>query len=824
MPHTLRRILTVTVAIFLLFAIIATFAIIFFPTEKIRARVELEVSSALAMPVTIADVGLSFFGIPSLKVSGITIGDESNIEEPQLSMKSARVRVNLLKLFRREIEITLIELIEPVVTVVILEEENQEISPDMESDAAEVSGPPNIPFPLSLKMLRVKNASLLMDDRTGDGMKITVSDIDVRMGFSLSRDLTELISDASITVGDISLDGNEAQPIDGVTLTFDFSFNGDIREGAFSLLDGELRVNDIPLSVTAGVTNWSQLSFALSSGSLDVGDLIAAAPDSLLPERDKLKAEGSVSFHVEGTLDSAALIPEPKFTGALDAKISTLSFEGLPKSVEDITAKLSFTEREIGITELSANIGASSVQVTGRAVDYQSSPWVAVKAVGDINLIDIGEAVPLPEGMTFAGRIAFDTEVQGKPEELATFKAEGGIKLYAVTATVPESLRNPAKIDGSITVLPEALRVDDISITSGKSDFAFKGRLTNYMALAGFGEGKSRFNGILSSRNIDISNLLVMPEEEESESAEPTKPWDLEESIKVLPIPPNMTGELKINLNTVRYGRLKSDSVKGRLVFGEGVAGLKDLRIAAYAGTLTGATSLDFTDFENITYGGAFKLNALESAGFLADFLNGDEIFRGKLSSSLNFSGAGLDSISMLDNLKASGNMAFLNGQVVNLGLMKKLGDYLKFLDFETLDFESITNSFKVEDRKFITPDMAIVTQYGDIRMDGFTSFDTALDYDITLDLNRKTSAKALKVLSSLTKYIEAKPERLELKVRTTGSLLSPKFSLDSSAAEDVLKDELKKQLSKEVDNLLDSKDVNELKEKGKKLLKKLFR
>jgi len=145
-------------------------------------------------------------------------------------------------------------------------------------------------------------------------------------------------------------------------------------------------------------------------------------------------------------------------------------------------------------------------------------------------------------------------------------------------------------------------------------------------------------------------------------------------------------------------------------------------------------------------------------------------------------------------------------------------------MNFDTLDFQSIRNSFRVENQKFITPDMAVATSFGDVMVDGATGFDKKIDYTITLNLDKETSEKALNSLSGLTKYIEAKPDRLELTVNAGGSLTSPSFRLDTTAAEDVLKDALKDRAAEEVDKLLDSKDAEELKQKGKDLLKGIFK
>jgi hypothetical protein len=168
--------------------------------------------------------------------------------------------------------------------------------------------------------------------------------------------------------------------------------------------------------------------------------------------------------------------------------------------------------------------------------------------------------------------------------------------------------------------------------------------------------------------------------------------------------------------------------------------------------------------------------------------------------------------------------MMFEDGQIVNWGFAQKLGEALPFINFDTIDFQSIKISFKVEDQKFITPDMAITTSFGDLQVNGFTGFDKKVDYDITFTLDRATSEKALGSLGNLSNYLQVKPERLSLAVIAGGSLTSPTFSVDTSAAETYLKDALRDRVTSEAEKFLDSKGADDLKEKGKTLLRDLLK
>ena len=167
-------------------------------------------------------------------------------------------------------------------------------------------------------------------------------------------------------------------------------------------------------------------------------------------------------------------------------------------------------------------------------------------------------------------------------------------------------------------------------------------------------------------------------------------------------------------------------------------------------------------------------------------------------------------------------------GSISNWDFTKKLGKSIRFLDFDTLEFEKITTSFKVADGFVITDDLKAATEFGALNLSGATGFDTSVDYDIVFKMNRKAVDSAKKNnLGLLSELFEDESGTPELKIKAGGNLKSPAFKIDTSQvkqkAKDKLKAEAEKLLGKEADKLL-GKDADELKKKGKKLLNKLFK
>ena len=823
MQKVIKTVLIVFAVVILVIVLVSVLAIVLFPGEKVKTIAEKKVSETLGTPVSVGTVGLSFAGIPAVKASDILIGEPRAGEPFLFSLKSVKVRVNLLSLLKKRVEIVSVEIDRPTVAIIHYKDGSSNL-PGKKPPAQKgkkATGLPPLPIPISLNTLSIKDGKVSVDNRETAGPLISLEKITITLTFDISGDLKRFSSTGKTTISEIAFAiSGVGKPLTGISAVFEHELTGDLSTGNLTLSRGNLAVNSIPITVTAVVESWTKAALTGSVEKLDIARLLKAVPQGVIPEQDRLHADGIFSLRIDGSIDTEPEEPVIHYNGTLAVDNTSLSFEGLPKSVDTVSSHITFTEKDIELQDMAIGIGGSHISLSGVVRNYPKEPSVSFRSKGTVDLSDVTGAFPLPEGVTASGNIDFQCALGGVPSDPKTFAAEGGVSINDITVTVPETFNNPAQLNGELSLSPERLSIEAVHFRSGKSDFHFTGTVSNYMTLTGLGEKPAELKGTLRSDILDLNDLLVIMK---SPEVKLIKPWEFEESLKTLPIPPRLSGDVTSTTGPIIFGKLTCDAAKARMTYNKGILALTDLHVSAYKGNLIGESTVDFSNPEQVTYGGDFNLKALDSAQFIGDLFGVGDIFRGKLSSSLQFKGAGLDSVSMLQNLKAAGTMNLQDGQIVNWDFTRKLGNYLKFLNFDTIDFDQIVNTFRVENQKFITPDCAMKTKFGDITVNGFTGFDTSLDYDITLNLDKKNSELALKSLSSFSQYMSSTPERLSLNVKAGGSLASPSFTLDTSAAEKLLKDSLKAETVKQVEKLLDSQGV-EIKEKGKEILKKLFK
>lgn len=497
--------------------------------------------------------------------------------------------------------------------------------------------------------------------------------------------------------------------------------------------------------------------------------------------------------------------------GDLSLSRGDIEVNGLPLS---LTGKIS-NWKNIAFTIETKKLGGSNLTLSGTVSNYLEKPVVALITSGNIRMDDLADALPAFRTSGLRGGASFNLSAAGTPSLPQSMEMNGSIALKALSLPPSRVLRNTLLINGSLRLSPQTITLENLAFQTGKSDFALNGRLEGYMNLLPSKERQPAFlKGALVSRLIDINDMVIL-----DKKTPVLKPWDLEKPLKNLPVPPNLEADATLMLNTIIFGRLKADAVKGRLVMKNWILELSGLDLAAYEGKLAGKTVINFSNPDNVRYNGAFDLKKMNVEPFVSSFFGAGDNFRGLVSCSLAFSGAGMDSVSFLNNLKGAGSASIENGQFVNWDFTRKLGQTLRFLNFDTLNFGNASTTFSFENRRITTPDLLFRTQYGDMTVSGSTGYDATVNYDIAFKLNRAAANLATQNKLGDLGSIFSSGTVPQLYLTATGTLQSPSFRIDSSRTRKEVQDKLRNEAEKFL-----NKQNDKLREQGKKILDKLFR
>ena len=614
-----KIIIGATASVLALFIIAMTLAALLFPGEKVRAIIERNAASALMMPVRIGAVSISFWNFPSMNITGIAVGPARPGEPPLAAVQSIRVRVGLLPLLRGQVDISSLNVDHPVVNVITRADGGTNL-PSTKKPPEGVQTPssagPRIPVPITLRSFRISNGSVTLIDEKNNSRTV-IDNISQKLSLRIGGNLKSVKSAGSLDVGNISLySGGKRLPFSGVAVTFSHDLTGNPLAGDYSLTKGVLTVNGMPITITGALSGGKNATFHLDTGSVDAAKFVSALPDSMIRNKKDITTGGVFSLVHDGKTTLGESKPVVHYSGVMNIKDMNLAVKGLPKKVDAIRGVIAITDSTLKFTDTEIRIAQSRATLEGTVSSYLAKPVLALRTTGTVSMDDVTAALPLFKANELKGGTTFNIAVNGPLAEKERLRLNGQLDLRNLSMLMPKVLKNPAVISGIMQIAPNRITLPGLALKTGKSDITITGGLTDYMAFLSKEKGAPiTLTGALSSNLLDLNDMLVI------EKNRPLiKPWDLDQPLRNLPVPPMLEASLTAKLNTIIFGRLKADSAGGNLAFRKGVLELSKLNIAAYQGALTGQTILDFTNPKQTAYNGGFTVKNLSAQTFISSF------------------------------------------------------------------------------------------------------------------------------------------------------------------------------------------------------------
>jgi len=441
----MNKILKIFFGLAFFFVLILVLAIIltavFFPAEKIRVLVENKASEALDRPVSVGDIGLSFAGLPAMKVSDITIGTSTEGKQPLVTVRSVKVKVNIFQLLKKEVEIISVEFDNPAIHLIIPKTDSK--MTEQEEDKMRTSGPPSLPLPVTLHTLRMTDGYCEIVNQNNN-TRLLVEKMSQKLSLDISKDLKSIHSTGLLTIEDISYyPGETENPIKGLNIKLNHELNGDLTTGTINVTRGDISINELPAGITGEINNWTKSTFEIKTGIINAEKLLTSIPSSILPEKENLSVQGHFSCSINGTVDREPEKPVIEYDGIIDIDDMSLSYRGFPGSIDNIKTHTIFSEEDITVKDLSFNTGNSSFSLAGTINSYMESPVISAKMDGNIDMADITGSLPIFKDRELDGIVEMSLDFQGSPLNPSSMILDGVVSLREFIFKLPETLKNP---------------------------------------------------------------------------------------------------------------------------------------------------------------------------------------------------------------------------------------------------------------------------------------------------------------------------------------------------------------------------------------------
>ena len=684
-------------------------------------------------------------------------------------------------------------------------------------------------FSFDLESYEITNARIIYDDRS-TGMRLEIIDMQHKGAGDLSLSKSELQTQTDAMV---SFEMDSTNYLNKNKIKLDALIGIDLNENKYSFLKNEAFVNQLPLVfdgfIKVNETN-QEIDISFKTPSSDFKNFLAVIPETYSKNIEDVKTTGN--FVVEGKFNG--IVDEehiPKFNIKINSENASFKYPDLPKSVRNvfIDTEINNTsgiveDTQVNIDRLSFMIDEDKFNMNAKITELMGNTKVNAHIDGKMNLANIEKAYPVPADLDLKGLLIADVStsfdmVSIEKEQYANTTTNGKLSITDFEYS-SEEIPNPVKLKtASLTFNPKTVSLNELSGTTGQTDFNAKGTINNLLGFM-FNDEEVEGNFDLNSNTFALSDFMVEEAEDKAidsaKEQESTTTSTTEEKIK---IPSFLDATINVSANTVLYDNLTLKDVKGTLRIKDEKATLSNMTSSIFDGNMafngevstknetpTFAMKLDMDKLE---IGETFQ--SLELFKSIAPIAN---ILKGKLDSDIALSGNLSDDL-LPDLLTLSGDiLANVMTREINAEeapLLSALDGKLDFIDLQQLNLDGLKTKLSFENGLVSVKPFTLNYKDIAINVDGNHTFDKKLNYKATMEVPAKYLGTEVNKL--IAQIDDNSLENLTIPVAANigGNYTSPNVTTDLTAGI--------KSLTSQLIEIQKQKLINKGKDKAKDLI-----
>jgi len=540
----------------------------------------------------------------------------------------------------------------------------------------------------------------------------------------------------------------------------------------------------------AGSIGWAddgiELDVTLASKEgLPVKALVSAVPNAYSADFDGLQTGGtfSIGASVKGTLgpDDTDI---PSFEIAARVRNGRLKYPELPLALTDIELDAKVDHPGGHLDKLLVNVAkyamtAGESRATGslRVSRPLSGPDIDLVLDGRFDLAELRKAYPISDIDTLTGLVEANIDLSAKGKQIG--KLAGAINVKELSYQ-PEGGAEVRVSEARVALSPTQTTIQSLRARVGVSDASIRGVLSPLTTFLS-DDQKITASLWLESKRLRVEDFLGDGDADGEVADVATAPFLL---------PENLDAKLDLDVQMLTYGDLVLKSFKGSGRLRNRKLSLDGVRADALGGsmkldgTLTTqpgrSPAFDMTYVvDRVSFAEAFDaLPSMRAYAPIARFLDG------RFSTSFRASGTLGDDLSpKLDSVDAGGFVAALQSKLSSdFAPLRELSRAVPAIP-KPLDIEGLRTRFQIEDGAVeVKP---FVTQVKGLTMmvSGRHGLDQEMKYEVSTEvpidgLSAKLAGEVKRLGIDL-----AKVKKVGVRARLTGSMQSPRVSVDVDTA-----------------------------------------
>lgn len=271
---------------------------------------------------------------------------------------------------------------------------------------------------------------------------------------------------------------------------------------------------------------------------------------------------------------------------------------------------------------------------------------------------------------------------------------------------------------------------------------------------------------------------------------------------KAVKEPENISLNLVINIDSLKYPDFLSEKISARLVYNTGLLSFNSLHLNTLGGAISGNGFIARNKDKSYVSKGIFNVSDIDINRTFSTFRNfGQDFIRAE-----NLSGSLTGNLTLLmpsdslmkpimQSLVAEGNYVIKNGSLMNFEPVRELSSFIELSELENIHFDKLENDFFIRNNYFYLPQMEVSSSAADLSVNGKHSFGNSFEYHVKIRLSELLSKKRKKADKSVTEFGVVEDDGLGrtsllLKIMSTGGDI--KVAYDVKAAGEKVKSGIK--------------------------------
>ena len=798
------------VGVALLLLIVAAFAVPYFFSDQIKAKIQKSINEKIDAKVSFSDVDLSFisnFPQANVKLVNLNIINKAPfLGDTLVSLQELNLKMSIKEFLKSANEPMNIEAISSSngLINIIFNEAGQGNYDIALKNQAKTDDAKSKPLNLKISNYELTNFKFKYTDR-GSKLKMVLDSINHTGKGDFAKDVLDLDTKSTAT---ISLDKDKVNYMNRIKISLDAVLGIDLKNSKYTFKQNTAKINQLPLKLNGFIQlvdagQLYDLDFKTPTSSFK--NFLALIPAAYSGKIANVQTSGD--FNVSGVvkgIKSATTVPQ--FNLAIASNNASFKYPSLPKEVKNIIIDTKIINQTGLLNDTFINLDKLSFAIDKDVFNAKASiKNIAENAVidatlkGTINLSNLSKAYPIKMDKPLSGILDADVTTKFDMKSVETSQYQninnaGSMRVSGFNYT-DENGKTMKISTAAITFNPSKVNLQEFKATTGKSDVSITGVLENFYGFI-FNKQQLKGNFNMVSNQIAVSDFMT------AEVAK--KEGEAAKKATAMKIPAFLNCSINAKANTVLYDNLTLKAVSGIMLIQDQKVTIKNAKTNIFGGQIgmNGALSTKEKtpkfnmnlDLSKVDISQSFtQLDMLKKIAPIAGIISG------KLNSTINLSG-NLDAFKLTPDLKTItgdllGQLLSTTVNANNSTLLSALDDKISFLDLKKLNLNDLKAILTFKDGKVNVKPFNL--KYKDIKVTiaGTHGFDQLINYNLKFDVPAKyLGADANAILAKLSPADAGKIENIPINAIVGGSFASPKITTDVQQATTNLVSNLVKQ------------------------------